>query len=155
MRHRGAMAAIGAWLLLAGPAAAQTRPELDPWGRYDGRTEQHGGTLRHYDAWGRPEGHSERSAGGGVMRHYDADGRYLGRNDIERDFRLRPPAPPPYPRPAPPRPGGPGQGPGGYGPPGVHVYIDPAPPLWTPAEPDGEGPRGRTPWFNDPRRARP
>lgn len=158
MRQHGAWMALGVWLLLAGAAGAQTRPDVDPWGRYNGRTEQQGGTLRHYDAWGRYEGHSERSAGGGVMRHYDAEGRYLGRDDIDRDFRNRQPAPPPIYRPLPqPYPPRPPYG-NGYGQPNVHVYIDPAPPLWQPAEPERPQPpppRGRTPWFNDPQRARP
>lgn len=156
MRQHGARVAIGMWLLLAVPAMAQTRPEVDAWGRYNGRTDQQGGTLRHYDPWNRYEGRSERSAGGGVMRHYDAEGRYLGRDDIERDFRRRQPAPPPIVQPYPP------QAP--FGQPNMHVYVDPAPPLWTPAEPEPQrppassgpaAPRGRTPWFNDPRHIRP
>lgn len=132
-----------AMLLLGGAAAAQTRIEVDPWGRPIGRTERQGGTLRHHDAWGTYEGRSERSAGGGVLRHYDADGRYLGREEIPRDFRRRPPGAPAW---------GP-NGPGEQGT-GLQIYVDPGMLAPSPPQTPDFPPRQGTPWFGDRERPR-
>jgi len=135
MRRLGRHAlALGLLLGLAMPARAQFRPDFDGHGRYLGQSERQGAETFHYDPWGHYEGRSQRSAGGGVRRYYDREGRYLGREDIERDFRRRR-----------------GQ-PGGSSTPenGVQIYIDPMPflqeqPPDPAARPDFR--RGRTPWF--------
>ncbi|HWL79319.1 MAG TPA: hypothetical protein VNR89_00060 [Roseomonas sp.] len=126
--------ALGLLMGLASPAQAQLRPDFDGYGRYLGQSERQGGGTHYYDPWGGYEGRSERSAGGNVRRYYDREGRYLGREDIERDFRRRR--------------GGAGDSSSQGS--GVQVYVDPTPflqeqPPDPAARPDFQ--RGRTPWF--------